>query len=51
MIRYVPAYLVPLLASVAGIAVFTRLLPPQVLRWFVIALSATVTIGFFHRIL
>lgn len=30
---------------------YARLLPPQVLRWFVVALSATVTIGFFRRIL
>jgi uncharacterized protein len=30
---------------------YARLLPPNVLRWFVIALSTTVTIGFFRRIL
>lgn len=30
---------------------YARLLPPLVLRWFVIVLSATVTIAFFRRIL
>ncbi len=30
---------------------YARLLPPKVLRWFVVLLSATVTIGFFRRIL
>lgn len=28
---------------------FARRLPPQVLRWFVVALSATVTVAFFMR--
>ena len=28
---------------------FARHLPPTVLRWFVVALSATVTIAFFLR--
>ena len=28
---------------------FARYLPPTVLRWFVVALSATVTVAFFLR--
>ena len=49
-----PELLTMMLAAIAGGyygARYARLLPPAVLRWFVVALSATVTAGFFRRML
>lgn len=39
MLRYAPAYVVPLLASLGGIAVFTRLLPPHEYGVYALVLS------------
>lgn len=41
MIRYAPAYIIPLFASVAGIAIFTRLLPPHAYGIYAVILSLT----------
>jgi O-antigen/teichoic acid export membrane protein len=41
MIRYAPAYIIPLLASITGIAVFTRLLPPHDYGIYAVILSLT----------
>ncbi|HEY4040423.1 MAG TPA: sulfite exporter TauE/SafE family protein, partial [Rhodopila sp.] len=47
-----PVMLAMMVSAIAGGyygAQFARLLPPAVLRWFVVALSATVTVAFFLR--
>ncbi|HBK05139.1 MAG TPA: hypothetical protein DDZ81_04665 [Acetobacteraceae bacterium] len=47
-----PEMLAMMVSAIAGGyygARFARHLPPQVLRWFVVALSATVTVAFFIR--
>ena len=47
-----PEMLAMMISAIAGGyygARFARHLPPSVLRWFVVALSATVTVAFFLR--
>jgi uncharacterized protein len=47
-----PEMLAMMMSAIAGGyygARFARILPPPVLRWFVVLLSATVTVAFFLR--
>ena len=49
-----PAVLTMMVAAIVGGYVgarYAKRLPPAVLRWFIVALSAVVTMGFFHRML